>query len=86
MSIAACYVVNVQCDRKAEHVGEAIPRDQFTGENRRTALSAMTRAGWRYYTPMGGDVVLCPACVEAGHTTADGVNPSVAQSSEGEKA
>lgn len=70
MSIAACYVINVKCDRKVAHPDEPLPQEQFTGENRRAAMSALRSAGWRYYTPMTGEVVLCPACGQAGHTTA----------------
>ena len=46
MSIAECYVIDVQCDGLA-HGPAFIPRDQFTGNNKRAAMASLRDCGWK---------------------------------------
>lgn len=53
-----CYVLNVQCcEIFKKHA--LVPRDQFTGENKREALRAARKAGWTF---LGAGSDLCPQC------------------------
>jgi hypothetical protein len=45
MSIAECYVINVQCDGRSH--GSFIPREQFTGLTKRQAMADLRRCGWK---------------------------------------
>jgi hypothetical protein len=46
MSVAECYVINVQCDGKAHDPKAFVPREQFTGTTKRVAMADLRNCGW----------------------------------------
>lgn len=62
MSVAECYVINVQCDSKRH--GSYVAREQFTGTSKREAMANLRHCGWKLGPKF---TAYCPECQVPAH-------------------